>query len=382
MATPYDVIVIGGGIAGCGTALYLARDGARVVLVERDRLGAGASEANAGSLHAQIPPDPFRQYGLGWAARFQSAVRLFNASLAMWRGLEADLGADLEIRFGGGLLVGSTDAELREIEQKVANERAAGLTVELLNAADLRRIAPYLSDRALGGAFCAEEGKANPLLVAPAFAAAARAAGVEIHARAGTAAIARERDGYAVRSGDLTLRAPRLVIAAGMESGTLAAQLGVQLAIQAFPIQVSVTEPAAPLLPHLVYCAGEKLTMKQAKVGSLLIGGGWPARLDARGRPIVDIASLAANLKLAVDVVPAVGSLNLLRTWAAWVNGTDDWMPILGALPGASGAFINYVPWMGFTGGPAAARGIADMVLGRPPSLDVPFADFAPALAA
>jgi len=61
------------------------------------------------------------------------------------------------------------------------------------------------------------------------------------------------------------------------------------------------------------------------------------------------------------------------------VNGTEDWMPILGALPGAPGAFINYVPWMGFTGGPAAARGIADMVLGREPSLDVPFADFAPA---
>ncbi|QHL91612.1 FAD-dependent oxidoreductase [Sphingomonas changnyeongensis] len=87
-----DVIVIGGGIAGCATACYLARDGVRVRLVEQAAVNGLASSANAGSLHAQIPHDPFRHLGADWARRFSPAVRLFIASLGIWKTLETDLG--------------------------------------------------------------------------------------------------------------------------------------------------------------------------------------------------------------------------------------------------------------------------------------------------
>jgi sarcosine oxidase, subunit beta len=169
------------------------------------------------------------------------------------------------------------------------------------------------------------------------------------------------------------------VIAAGSRSGDLAAQLGTPLAIEAVPIQVSVTEPAAPLVPHLVYCAGQKLTLKQSRHGSLLIGGGWDAALDDQGRPQVDPANLAANLRVALAMVPAIGGLNIVRSWAAFVNGTDDWLPIIGPLPGHPNAHVCFVPWVGFTGSPAAAQLTADLVLGRPPSFDLPLAPFAPA---
>jgi glycine/D-amino acid oxidase-like deaminating enzyme len=378
MSREDDVIVIGGGIAGCATAFYLARDGVQVRLLESRVIGGMASGANAGSLHAQIPHDPFRQLGADWALRFSPAVRLFIASLALWRGLENDLGVDLEIKFGGGLLVGASDAEMREIEEKAAIERAAGLDVVPMDRSTLRQAAPYLSDRLVGGAYCAAEGKANPLLVAPAYAAAARAAGAIVESGVGPAAIVRNGAGYSVHAGRAEYRARRIVIAAGMHSGELTSMVGADLGIQAFPIQVSVTEPATDLIPHLVYCAGEKLTMKQTRTGSILIGGGWPARLDSAGRPVVDIASLAANLRVACEVVPAIGGLNLVRSWAAYVNGTADWLPIIGELPCAPGVFINYVPWMGFTGGPAAARGVADLVQGHAPGMDVEFAAFAP----
>lgn len=373
-----EVLVIGGGIAGCATAYYLASDGVPVRLLERGELNGLASGANAGSLHAQIPHDPFRNKGAAWARSFAPAVRLFKASLEIWRGLEAELGTDLEVTFGGGLLVAANEAEMREIVEKAAIERAAGLDVELLNLSDLRRLAPYLSDASVGGAFCDVEGKANPLLVAPAFAAAARARGARFETVGGFANISREKSGYAVETTGGTYRAQRVILAAGVATGSLVASLGGAIEIQAFPIQVSVTEPAEPLLPHLVYCAGEKLTMKQTRLGTILIGGGWSARLDERGRPTVDPVTLAANLAVACRVVPGIGSLTLTRSWAAVVNGTENWLPILGELTGAPGVFVNYVPWMGFTGGPAAARAIADMAQGRAPSIDAPFAAFRP----
>ena len=58
---------------------------------------------------------------------------------------------------------------------------------------------------------------------------------------------------------------------------------------------------------HLVYFAGDRLTLKQARSGGLLIGGGWPARLDpVTGRPVVDPDSVRANLRAAIRVVPAL----------------------------------------------------------------------------
>lgn len=373
-----DVIVIGGGLAGCLTALHLARAGVAVRVIEAGVVGGQASSANAGSLHAQIPHDPFRTLGSGWATRFAPAVTMLKESLLLWRGLEALVGADLEVHYGGGLLVAHNDAEMAEIEAKVAIERAAGLEIDLLGRNSLHALAPYLGADAVGGAFCAGEGKANPLLVTPAIARAAVAAGAIIDSGTGPVTIARDGDAHVVKGNGRQWRAQQLVLAAGSATGRLAADVGAQLAIQAFPIQVSVTEPAAPLVPHLVYCAGAKLTLKQAKNGTLLIGGGWDARLDALGRPQVDMDNLARNLGVAARVVPALGSLQLVRSWAAFVNGTDDWLPIIGELPQAPGVFVNYVPWLGFSGGPAASLAVAAMVQGLSPPSGVDWAAFRP----
>ena len=69
---------------------------------------------------------------------------------------------------------------------------------------------------------------------------------------------------------------------------------------------------------------------------------------------------------VATDVVPSLESAQLVRTWPAWVNATDDWIPILGEADSIRGFFVCAFPWMGFTGGPISARILADMILSRP----------------
>jgi glycine/D-amino acid oxidase-like deaminating enzyme len=159
---------------------------------------------------------------------------------------------------------------------------------------------------------------------------------------------------------------------AGAKAGSVAAMVGLDLAIQGFPIQVNVTEPTAPLVAHLVYFAGGRLTLKQTARGAFLIGGGWPAVIDPdSGSLQVDPVSVRDNLQVALATVPRLAGVDLIRTWPAVVNGTADWRPILGEAPMARGFFMCMFPWMGFTAGPICARIVADLARGRQPEIDV-----------
>jgi glycine/D-amino acid oxidase-like deaminating enzyme len=147
--------------------------------------------------------------------------------------------------------------------------------------------------------------------------------------------------------------------------------LGLPLPVEGEPIQVTVTEAVAPLVSHLLYYAGGRLTLKQSRPGTLLIGGGWPARLAADGGLQVDAGSVRGNLALACRVVPAVASAQLVRTWPGWVNATPDELPIIGELPGAPGFVVAVFPYLGFTCGPLLGRIAADLVRGRDPGYEL-----------
>jgi len=367
-----DVLIVGGGLAGSAAAYYIAREGAEVTVVERFDLNTQASGSNAGSLHAQIPHEEFVKEGETWARNFAPTIRLLVESIRVWQGLEAALGADLEVSVEGGILLAENETQAADIRRKMAIEREHGLDVEWIERAGLAKLAPYASPRMVGGAFCRSEGKANPLKATPAYIRAAEKHGAKFLTRTNVTAVVAEPGGYRVETSAGPIQARRVVNSAGAEAGRIAGFLGIALPIEGHPIQVNVTEPVAPFIPHLVYSAGEKLSLKQAKNGSLLIGGGWPARWsNAAKRPAVDLSSLRSNLATAMAVVPEVASARLLRVWPAIVNGTADWRPILGEVPGLPGFFMNFFPWMGFTAGPLCAQITAALVLGRQPPVDI-----------
>jgi sarcosine oxidase, subunit beta len=367
-----DVLVVGGGLTGAATAWFLAREGVDVVLIEQFDLNTQASGCNAGSIHAQIPHEPFVLNGEDWARTFAPTIPLMMASIRLWSDLQANIGPELGVAITGGLLVADSEPQMAQVARKAALERAYGLPVELLTRADLRRIAPYVSDRMIGGAFCPIEGKANPLQATPAIAAAAEQHGARIRTHVRLVDLAAQTDGFRARTDSGEIVARRVVNCAGADAGRVARMVGVDLPIEGFPIQVSVTEPVAPLVSHLVYFAGEKLSLKQTPAGSLLIGGGWPAHRDREtGVLSVNLESLADNLAIALHVVPALRGVALLRTWPAIVNGTADWKPIVGEVPGVPGFYLAMFPWMGFTAGPMAARLVSQVILGRTPDHDL-----------
>lgn len=366
-----DVLVIGGGIAGAATAYYLATEGVDVMLVEASDLNTQASGANAGSIHVQIQHPEFVSLGPDWARAYGPTLRLLIESQQMWLGLGAELGVDLDVSLAGGLLVATTQEQMRQIEAKAKIERSFGVPLEILDRSDLRALAPYLAGNTIGAGFCPIEGKANPLKATPAFAAAAERRGARILTQTRILGLETTGSGYSVTTGAGTIEARRVVNAAGAAAADIAAMLGISIDLQGVPLQVTVTEPVERLIPHLVYSAAGKLSLKQAHNGSCLIGGGWHARRLADGRLATNPVHLAGNMTNAANLVPALRQARAVRSWTATVNGTEDWRPIIGEVPGHKGFFLSLFPWVGFSAGPITARLTADMILGREPRMSL-----------
>ena len=347
------------------TAWNLAEAGREVVLLEAGELGAQASGANAGSLHLQIQYPEFAKYGEDWARAYGPCLGFLKDSMALWQDLSRRTGEDLGVKIGGGIVVAQTAAQMKLIERKALIEAAHGVETQVLDRAALFKLAPFLSEKAIGGGFCPLEGKANTLRVTPAVQACVEQAGVTVMRNSPVTGIEAKGQGYRVTTVKGSFHVPKVVNAAGASAGKIAAMLGLSIEIDGFPLQVTVTEPVAPLIPHLIYSAAGKLSLKQAPNGACIIGGGWSAAKRNDGTLATDPVSLTGNMAIAADVVPQVGQMRALRSWTAWVNGTPDWRPILGELPAAPGFFLALFPWVGFSGAPMTAKVTAELVLGQ-----------------
>ena len=371
----FDVVVIGGGAAGCATTYNLASKGANVALLEKFDLNTQASGRNAGSLHGQIQFEPFHQLGMKWARDFLPGLSFLADSLEIWKTLSDKLNTDLEVGGKGGLMVAESASDMLALESKVKLENEAGIASRMIDQKELHEMAPYISQKMLGAAFCPIEGKANPLVTAPAFAARAKDAGASIITGVEVLAIEKVDGKFKILTSAGDFFAAKVVLTANAGLPKLAKSLGLDLPISDVPVQVSVTEQVEKFVNHLIYFTTEKLTFKQANSGSLLIGGGWPARYDISGEAVLNLDSLQSNLRVALKVCPSISKIKVIRTWIGVGNGTPDHNPVIGEIPGAPGAYVGMYPYMGFTASPLLGEVLSDLVLNSTSKIDLkPFA--------
>jgi len=133
MSENADVIVIGGGIHGCSTALHLALRGARVTLLEKDYPGRHSSGVNAG--------------GVRQLARHIAEVPISVFSMALWERIEELVDDDCGFASHGQVLVAESEEELAQFRARVDELRLHGFThEELIDRAELKRLVPAVSD--------------------------------------------------------------------------------------------------------------------------------------------------------------------------------------------------------------------------------------------
>ncbi|MCU1721383.1 NAD(P)/FAD-dependent oxidoreductase [Pseudomonas sp. 5P_5.1_Bac1] len=263
MATTFtpnvDIAVVGAGIVGVACALQLARQGQRVLLVDRQAPGMGASFGNAGHLATeQVFPiadlsilkrlpamlmDPMGPLRLDWKylpralpwftrlllnlrpapfRRSVAGIRALNeGSLAAWRRLLDSIGRAEMLKQDGSLLVFERPESRPAIDALQARMRQQNVEVELWQADAVRAAAPQLSEHLLGGLFFPATGHfLDPHQAVEALFDAATAAGVQFVQR-DVQGGQLKADGVALRTEQGELVVPRVLIACGAHSAHL-----------------------------------------------------------------------------------------------------------------------------------------------------------------
>lgn len=361
-------VIVGGGVIGLCIAYFLARDGQDVAILDSGQVGG--STTNAGSLHVQMQPR-FMRRNPDKVPALMRALHLYPRAVEFWRQLEIDLRADFELVLAGGLALAETPEHMSYLAAKCANERRYGLDVEILDRAELQRVAPYLNPQMLGAQFCRNEGKINPLRANAALRKAAAELGVAIIDGEAVRSITPEPRGFTLQTDGMTVKCGRLVIACGAGSQAVLHPLGLALGGGPNAMHMSATESVPPLIPHLIQHSELPMTLKQQATGQIIIGGGWPARMPERTSVVrVQLASMIGSAVLAGRLVPGISSARIIRCWGG-VNTTVDGMSVLGEVDAIPGLFLAVPGFAGYTLGPLLASLAADCILGRKPSEDI-----------
>lgn len=357
MSAPFDLAIIGGGIHGATIALFAARGGMKVALIERDQICRGASGVNAGTLTLQMTRVALIPYAL--------------KAHAMWANAREWLGHDVGVVVCDGLSLAFSKQEEEILTFRAGKRREAGAPIEIVSGARAIEIEPGLSSGVRLAGWCKVDGFANAYLTGLAFRRALIEAGVTVMEATAATGVTPLSRGFRVAmktGGDVVGR--RLVVAGGVWIEPMLAWLGVTLPIKVLINQLSVTERLSPVMRTQVGIASGLLSLKQYPHGTVVIGGGWQGTGD-RTTGIGDIVpdSVVGNIRLACHAIPALTSARLARSWTGFEAETADALPAVGPIPGFADAYVCGSVHSGYTSGIYIGKLLAEHLLGREPEM-------------
>jgi glycine oxidase len=326
------VIVIGGGIIGLAAALRLREHGMTVAVLERERIGAGASSVAAGMLA------PVAEAEFGDAAA--RMLRLGLRSAEMWPDFAAQLreetGEDVGYRPAGTLMVARDEDEARELERQIGFRESLGLETVRLRASEAREREPALAPTVRLAMEAPNDHSVDPRSVMRALRRACERAGVALHERTPVAEFVTDDAGVRVRAVKLagehdgeTIAAAEVVVAAGAWSGA-APLLPPEARVPVRPVRGQVLRLRDPegagMITRVVRVQRSYLVPRAD--GRYVLG----ATVEERGFDLVPAAGgVYELLRDAYEVVPSSSELQIEELCVGLRPGTPDNLPIIGA---------------------------------------------------
>ena len=360
MAEHADVLVVGAGIVGAACALSLQKRGLQVGLIDAASPGCGVTAAGMGHLVAldETPQE----------------LDLCLYSLALWREFFAEFPGIGEPSACGTLWVAEDEHQLAEAHQRAARLNARDWHADTVNGDQLRRLEPALRTGLAGGVRVRYDSVVYPPAVAGHLSQ-------ELVRRGGWLLC-----GQTVREigeASLTLEsgtrlsAQHIVVAAGLAVSRLLPDMPV------FPRKghLAITDRYPGRLLHQIvsmnYGQAEMradalavaANVQPRPTGQWLVGS---CRQDGQTDTRLDFAALSAVMASAIDLLPCLADMRVIRSWAGMRPASPDGRPVIGEHPRRPGIWLAAGhEGLGVTTAFATAELIANQMLGTPQAIDI-----------
>lgn len=362
-----DVLIVGGGIMGCSTAIELARKGKSVIIFEKNIPGRHASGNNSGGVRCQ--GRDIREISFALEAR------------KMWDHHSKTVFSDCGFFVSPRLRLAESDADMEVLVKRQEKLNSLGYDHEVVvDREEVLRMSPNVSDHIVGGLACYTDGLANPMLTSKAYATTAEREGVTILSHTRVVEVKTTASGFKVRtSGGKEYEGEMLVNGTGAWAGRFSEMLGDPLPVFAAAPTMMVTDRMSGMMNGTsLGLTGRLLGLMAAQNGTIIVGGGYRSPHDLEKEKIwIDPMQMAKASKIMIEILPGLRDAQMMRCWAAFEGCLADKVPIVGESTKVSGLFhVCGFSAHGFQMAPMMGRVMSQLVLGQKPELSLD--DFRP----
>jgi sarcosine oxidase subunit beta len=328
----YKVLIVGGGGHGLATAYYLAKEhGIRnVAVLEKSWIGSGNAGRNTTIIRSNY--------------LLPGNIPFYEWSMKLWEGLEQDLNYNAMVSQRGVLNLYHSDAQRDAYARRGNAMRLHGVDAELLDAAQVRRMYPFLDFENArfpiqGGLLQPRGGTARHDAVVWGYARAADRLGVDIVQNCEVTGFLRHGERIVgVETNRGPIRADKVGLSVAGSTSQVAGLAGLRLPIESHVLQAMVSEGIKPLIPGVITFGAGHFYISQSDKGGLVFGGdidGYNSYAQRGNLPVVEDVCEGG-----MALMPIIGRVRILRTWGGLVDMSMDGSPVIDRTP-LDGLYLN-----------------------------------------
>jgi sarcosine oxidase subunit beta len=367
MATPVDVIVVGGGINGASIAFNLAKEGLKVTLIEKDFIAAGPTGRSSAIIRQHYSHDV--------------TARMALRSLRIFQNFDVVVGGDPDFHQTGFLLAARPE-DVEMLKANIALQQEVGINTRLVSPQEVQELEPHISVEGIAAAaYEPESGYADPAATTTAYARRAKDLGASLQLGTRVQRVLVESGRVTgVDTDKGTFQAGAVVVAAGPWAPLITRTVDIELPIKASRHQVATYKRPDEFERHMVFAGFADEVYIRPETGHLMLVGSIEPEEAEEEVPDPDSFNERVDFDIVADFservarrYPVMERGTSAGGWASLYDITPDWHAIMGALPGVEGLYcVAGTSGHGFKLGPAVGEMTADLIInGERPDADI-----------